>query len=85
MECKTQIESKLAQDNETYIFYCATKNMMANYICNFSKLLIYNMNETTDLYKDFLKNYYLINLSKLLIYPIGLSRDRKKLLYYKNY
>lgn len=31
MECKTQIDSKLVQDNETYIFYCATKNMMANY------------------------------------------------------
>ena len=31
MECKTEIDSKLAQDNEIYIFYCATKNMMANY------------------------------------------------------
>ena len=31
MECKDQVESKLAQDNETYIFYCAVKNQMSDY------------------------------------------------------
>jgi len=31
MECKQYVESKLAQDNETYIFYCSIKNAMTNY------------------------------------------------------
>ena len=31
MECKDQTESKLAQDNETYIFYCSVKNAMTDY------------------------------------------------------
>lgn len=31
MEYKDEIESKLAQDNETYIFYCSVKNAMTDY------------------------------------------------------
>jgi hypothetical protein len=31
MECKQQIESKLAQDNETYYFYCSVKNSMVDF------------------------------------------------------
>ena len=31
MECKQPIESKLAQDNETYYFYCSVKNAMTDF------------------------------------------------------
>ena len=31
MNCKDIVDSKLAQDNETYIFYCSIKNAMVNY------------------------------------------------------